>query len=264
MSGIDIRKKRPFGAVPDDILQDKRLSISARCVLAWMIGRPAGWIIRVEHMRHVLGLTDGVWRRIREELKACSYYVQERVRDSSGKFHWKIYITDTPGDLDSKPTPESPPPENTRMVKSTYGKTTNAHISDITKPNYQTKSMTTPSPPDGGSIFNIKGGVDPDLLVTATRDHLELQGKQLGPGLERMLRNRAREPNETDIAIIQAFVKANRRKAAEPTRARIRELESVLRAFPRHQTSLAELAELAPEHPFLRSDRRMVGADDDE
>ncbi|MBK7846249.1 MAG: hypothetical protein IPJ73_02150 [Zoogloea sp.] len=51
---IVVRKRRPYSSVPDDVLEDIRLSMRARLVVAWMLGRPDGWIIRVAMMK-VLG-----------------------------------------------------------------------------------------------------------------------------------------------------------------------------------------------------------------
>jgi len=42
---VRVEKRFAFSAVPDALLEDKRLSLSARAVLGWMLGRPPGWKI---------------------------------------------------------------------------------------------------------------------------------------------------------------------------------------------------------------------------
>ena len=80
---VRVEKRFAFSAVPDALLEDKRLSLSARTVLGWMLGRPPGWKISLEHMKSVLGVSDKVWPRIRDELANAGYYQQDRQRGVS-------------------------------------------------------------------------------------------------------------------------------------------------------------------------------------
>lgn len=98
MSEIKVRKRRTWSAIPDDILQDKALSLDARAVLGWMIGRPDGWIIRVGPMLGTLGLTKHIWSRIRGELLRAGYLFQARHADEHGRITWLIEVTDDPSD----------------------------------------------------------------------------------------------------------------------------------------------------------------------
>lgn len=95
---IAINKRRPFSAVPDDVLTDKRLSLAARAALAYIIGRPDGWHYYVAQIRSALGVSDAAWRRIREEMRAAGYYTQTRERLQDGRLAWKIVVSDTPAD----------------------------------------------------------------------------------------------------------------------------------------------------------------------
>lgn len=98
---VRVEKRFAFSAVPDALLEDKRLSLSARAVLGWMLGRPPGWKISLEHMKSVLGVSDKVWPRIRDELANAGYYQQDRQRGVSkrgkkGVWVWEHVITDAP------------------------------------------------------------------------------------------------------------------------------------------------------------------------
>jgi len=98
---VRVEKRFAFSAVPDALLEDKRLSLSARAVLGWMLGRPPGWKISLEHLKSVLGVSDKVWPRIRDELANAGYYQQDRQRGVSkrgkkGVWVWEHVITDAP------------------------------------------------------------------------------------------------------------------------------------------------------------------------
>lgn len=94
--GIVVRKRRPYSSVPDNVLEDIRLSMRARLVLAWMLGRPNDWVIRIGHMMKVLGMSGHVWATIRNELQQFGYYRQTRVRLETGRFVWEKEALDPP------------------------------------------------------------------------------------------------------------------------------------------------------------------------
>lgn len=105
---ILVRKKRAYSAVPDDILTNKSLSVSARLVLAYMIGRPDGWVIYVSQVCSAIGIgTGGQWRRVRNELENAGFFSQTRTRARDGKIKWHHEVTDVPTIL-SKPTDGEP------------------------------------------------------------------------------------------------------------------------------------------------------------
>jgi hypothetical protein len=109
---IVVRKRRPYSSVPDDVLEDIRLSMRARLVLAWMLGRPDDWIIRIAHMMKVLGMSEHIWTAIRNELQQVGYYRQTRIRLDTGRFVWEKEAIDPP---------ESPSPKVSGMVATTPG-----------------------------------------------------------------------------------------------------------------------------------------------
>ncbi|MDP2821157.1 MAG: hypothetical protein Q8O52_00550 [Sulfuritalea sp.] len=96
---ITVHKRRKWSAVPDDVLEDIRLSLRARAVLGWMLGRPDGWEIQIEHMLRVLGMTEFVWAAIRTELQQAGYYRQTWVRQANGTLAWFKDVLDPPEPL---------------------------------------------------------------------------------------------------------------------------------------------------------------------
>jgi hypothetical protein len=104
MEAITVKKTRPWAAVPNDLLEDRRLSLRARLVLAWMVGRPDGWEIKVWHMCRTLGASAHVWTSIRKELEAAGYYQQDRRRSEDGRIQWVKTVRDMP---DSAPSPKA-------------------------------------------------------------------------------------------------------------------------------------------------------------
>lgn len=84
----------------------------ARLVLAWMLGRPDGWIIRIAHMMKVLGMSEHIWTAIRNELQQVGYYRQTRIRLDTGRFVWEKEAIDPP---------EAPSPKVSGMVATTPG-----------------------------------------------------------------------------------------------------------------------------------------------
>jgi len=119
---ITLKKRRSWSSVPDDVLEDTRLSLRARAVLGWMLGRPAGWELYVGHMRHVLDVSEHVWVSIRAELEGVGYYTQSRSRDAAGKIVWVREVSDTP-------TP--PSPNLSRMDSTTHGSAIHGGVGDI-------------------------------------------------------------------------------------------------------------------------------------
>lgn len=92
---IQIIKKRPFSAVPDDILTNKALSVEARLALAYLIGRPENWVIYVWQVQQAVGLSEARWARVRKELVAAGYFSQKRLQNENGRWVWQNTITDT-------------------------------------------------------------------------------------------------------------------------------------------------------------------------
>lgn len=74
------------------ILDDHRLSIEARGVLAWAGSRPNGHVLWINNLMNRCGIGKGKWQRIRLELQEYQYLGSERIRNISGRFGWKFVI----------------------------------------------------------------------------------------------------------------------------------------------------------------------------
>ncbi len=142
-STLKVHKRRSFSAIPDDILEDKRMRTETRLVLGWLIGRPDGWIVRVRHVMAVLGLTEGRWKTSRREMEKSGYLQQVRKQTVGGIFAWEHAVTDTPVGAVS-----------TIGKFSTDGPSTDGKPADIPTSPYQ-EDLNTPFPfpfPDGLQI----------------------------------------------------------------------------------------------------------------
>jgi len=109
---ITLVRRRSFSVVPDDILLDKRMSLRARLVLGWMVGRPEGWIFSVLQMQVALGMIEADWVSVGNDMQRAGYYRQERIRKDGGRWAWIKTVTDVP---------ESPSPSLPGMVNAIPG-----------------------------------------------------------------------------------------------------------------------------------------------
>lgn len=82
---IKINKKRPWGAIPESLVVDVRLSTTARIVAVWLCIRPPNWIVRREHLLASLGIGLDAWWRARRQLLQLGYLVEHKER-RGGRF----------------------------------------------------------------------------------------------------------------------------------------------------------------------------------
>ena len=76
-----------WGAVPDALLEDTRLSLSTRAVAAWICGRAPGWKFYKWHILKTLGLGLDTWWNVRRQLMATGYLVAFQPRAEAGRFN---------------------------------------------------------------------------------------------------------------------------------------------------------------------------------
>lgn len=227
---INLIKGRAWSPVPDDILEDTRMSLKARAVMAWIVGRPSKWILYIRQMQHVLGMTETMWKSIRSELEAAGYYRQERVRGADGKIHWRKSITDV-----SAPSPQSPPMAKTIDGEPYSGFATGGEVGDIPPIKKQRKLP----PPPTSSRKHTKSEPTPQQVVVDLDDLVDAAfwqaikaDKQIAnPSAWRAsVRKRIQEngPSQEDQLCLEewrAFLKAQERRQAE-------EAEKVAKAVP--------------------------------
>ena len=160
---VKIVKRRAWSAVPADILEDKRLSLKARAVMAWIVGRPAGWILYIRQMQHALGMTETMWKSIRSELETACYYRQQRVQLMNGKIHWEKSFTDVP----VQPHPSSPPMAKTIGGDPLHDFATGGEVGDL-PPTQKQKKL----PPPPTSSTRLAASESTPLPLVADLDDL--------------------------------------------------------------------------------------------
>lgn len=120
---IQVRRRLPrFGQVPDALLEDRSMSLEARAVLAYLVGRSDGFKVAVGCLCYVLGIKDARWRRLRKEMEAARYFQQTRVRRDDGTFVWVNEVFDTP--FDPPTIPPKPTDGKPTRGKAIHGKPT--------------------------------------------------------------------------------------------------------------------------------------------
>lgn len=97
MTRIRLDRRGPRHTIVDERVYARHgLSIAGRHVLGWMLGRSDDYEIRVSVVRRVHGLSEGTWRRVRDELKRDGWLTQEKRRGEDGRWEWEMLLTDAP------------------------------------------------------------------------------------------------------------------------------------------------------------------------
>ncbi|MFI0718329.1 hypothetical protein [Streptomyces sp. NPDC021224] len=91
-----IRHARGFTVLPNTLLQDRRLSYTARGLLADLLSRPDGWREDGRHMADTSPQGRLAVAKALRELTAFGYYRVERVRRPDGTFASETHVYDTP------------------------------------------------------------------------------------------------------------------------------------------------------------------------
>ncbi len=140
MSSFSIRrstKREAFSIVQDALLEHPSLSLNARTVLAWMLGRPDGWEIQIAYMLSKLNITENVWRKIKNDLVRHGFFSQIRVQTEGGKITWVQEATDEPLCTGKKHATKNHP------LKTTHGFTKHGKP-PIKKDIYKQNNFTIP------------------------------------------------------------------------------------------------------------------------
>ncbi|MFJ7247958.1 hypothetical protein ACIQWA_25485 [Kitasatospora sp. NPDC098652] len=87
---------RCFTVLPNGLLQDRRLSYTARGLLADLLSRPDGWREDGRRMADSSPQGRGAVRRALNELKEAGYYRAETVRMPDGTLRTDVHVYDTP------------------------------------------------------------------------------------------------------------------------------------------------------------------------
>ncbi|MFB7383809.1 hypothetical protein ACFC6U_40470 [Kitasatospora purpeofusca] len=113
---------RNFTVLPNAVLQYRRLSYTARGLLADLLSRPDGWREDGRHMADSSPQGRGAIRKALKELTDAGYYRVEKIRMPDGTIRTETHVYDTPWSSPdaTRPAPggavtghtDSPPPKN--------------------------------------------------------------------------------------------------------------------------------------------------------
>ncbi|MFD5462311.1 hypothetical protein ACFWIQ_05680 [Kitasatospora sp. NPDC127059] len=98
---------RSFTVLPNGLLQDRRLSFTARGLLADLLSRPDGWREDGRQMADSSPQGRGAVRRALKELKDAGYYRVDTVRMPNGTVRSEAHVFDTPQSSPVVPRPAS-------------------------------------------------------------------------------------------------------------------------------------------------------------
>ncbi|RKE20078.1 hypothetical protein [Streptomyces sp. TLI_171] len=87
---------RNFTVLPNELLQDRQLTYTARGLLTDLLSRPDGWREDGRQMADSSPQGRGSIRDALHELVAAGYYVVEKVRMSDGTIVSEVHVFDTP------------------------------------------------------------------------------------------------------------------------------------------------------------------------
>jgi hypothetical protein len=150
---VRIRRKHNgnFAIIPNALVEDKRLSIEAKGLLAYLISRPDDWVVKHGHLQRALGIGRDKLQRILRELIQTGYLERddEQPRDGHNQFAAYAYICrDVPSS--SRPPLHGLPLRGSRSLKTRNG--INKTDSLITESN---KTPSKPSPPQQADLLNV-------------------------------------------------------------------------------------------------------------
>lgn len=85
-----------FTALSNKLLQDMRLGIDTRGLLAFIISLPADWIVYKENIQKQLGFGRKKMDRMWSEAKKYGYLKSEKFREPNGTWNYIYTISDVP------------------------------------------------------------------------------------------------------------------------------------------------------------------------
>ncbi|WP_457032568.1 hypothetical protein [Kitasatospora sp. P5_F3] len=142
---------RAFAVLPNGLLQDRRLSYTARGLLADLLSRPDGWREDGRQMADSSTQGRGAIRRALKELTQAGYYRVDRIRMPNGTVHSQAHVFDTPQPSVTRPgagdgmtgTPDAPfikNPEKEPTPRAERGRGRSAAKEPPAEPDEQSRS----------------------------------------------------------------------------------------------------------------------------
>lgn len=170
---IKRRRSDNFALVPNSIWEPRtgvlrregkpdvevRLSFAAKALLAYLLGRPNSWRVRVDHLQRVTDFgRDKVYDLV-NELIACGYARRETNRDAAGKItDMEIVICDEPIEVELVPAAdETPLPENTEVDGEPLPDLPDPVNTEVVK---EEKDINTPPKPPSVAAGDLAAGAE--------------------------------------------------------------------------------------------------------
>lgn len=116
---IKLVRRRGFTLLPNQLLRDKSLSLTARGLFAVMASYPEDWEYSVRGLAADVGCGRDKVRSALQNLEDSGYLLREQVHTESGKFAGNLYVLydEKISPLPGFPAPENPLPENPTQTK---------------------------------------------------------------------------------------------------------------------------------------------------
>ena len=89
---IRVKHTKNFITVSKDPIADKELSLKAKGLLVFLLGKPDNWTIRVSHLATEVRESRTALYRIIKELLEAGYVERLRRRKSEGQFAESLYV----------------------------------------------------------------------------------------------------------------------------------------------------------------------------
>lgn len=90
-------KESGYTSIPNALLRDKSLSLSAKGLLCYMLSCTVDWKFSIKGISTVTGATEYQVQKLLKELEEKGYHKKEAQKDSNGKIiEWIYYVSDTP------------------------------------------------------------------------------------------------------------------------------------------------------------------------
>ena len=90
------RPNKGFSVVPDSIFTDATLTPTCRLILAYLVGRPDGWVACVSDICKKLALSENTWRSSKRHLQNSGIIPRDHPKRMGGglsKFTWVLDIS---------------------------------------------------------------------------------------------------------------------------------------------------------------------------
>lgn len=174
-------RKQSFTVLYKSAIEDKRLPLDARGLLAIMVGLPEGWQYSVKGLAAYVGVSKDTIRRLLGKLEDVGYLVREQTHDANGHFSGNVYVL-----LDEAPplSGNTDDGENRQREKPSSGFPTQIN----TKRTKEEKKQTPIAPAEVVEVVEKYCGEDDEL-------------------------------REWIMGLLENRIKINRRKAVETERA---------------------------------------------